>query len=182
MQRGGSGVAPGPLRLPNGRDYMPRKSANAVIKYAQLMHRVQARPLTGSRFAAWVMCPCPDAILMASLLAERTFAQVQARALNAHDLDFIAYNTHRNARILRDGRLVGEGRDDLRAQLEAELKDLPTAFARLVDTNRGPMVAEYETADGGPVWGMIRFESTEGLCSQVDIEHRDDGGIVAIVR
>ncbi len=102
----------------------------------------------------------------------RAFAEVQARAFNAHDTETLASQSYRGARVLRDGHLVGEGRKALRAHLEAEFKDRPMAFTRVLDLDGEPVLAEYTGDEGNPVVaGIIRFKAFQGRVEEMRIDH-----------
>ncbi len=107
---------------------------------------------------------CPDC-------GPRAFAEVQARAFNAHDTETLASQAFRGARVLRDGRLVGEGRGALRAQLEAEFRDRPMAFAAVRDLDGEPVLAEYGGDERDPVvQGVIRFRAFAGRVEELRID------------
>ncbi len=101
----------------------------------------------------------------------RAFAEVQARAFNAHDTETLASQSYRGARVLRDGHLVGEGRTALRAQLEAEFRDRPLAFARVLDLDGETVLAEYAGEENNPVvQGIIRFRAFQGRIEELRID------------
>ncbi len=113
-----------------------------------------------------------DAPLMSPDFGPRAFAEVQARAFNAHDSETLASHSYRGARILRDGHLVGEGRKALQAHLEAEFRDRPLAFTRVLDLDGEPVLAEYTGDEGNEVVrGIISFKAFEGRVEELRIDH-----------
>ncbi|MEA3203703.1 MAG: hypothetical protein QOI63_1382 [Thermoplasmata archaeon] len=95
--------------------------------------------------------------------------RVHAGALNGHDLDSLAGHYLPRTRLVRDGRLVGEGADALRA-LEDEYKG--EVIGRIMDVEGHPALVAWSGPDGrGRATGIVRLRSHDGRVVEVRIDH-----------
>ncbi len=108
---------------------------------------------------------CPD-------VDDRSFAEVHARALNAHDVDLVATNAYRHARIIKDGHYLGEGRQALCKALTEESEGF---ISRVVELDGEPVIAEYCGDEGNEiVQGIVQFKRFEGRVEEIRIDHDAD--------
>jgi hypothetical protein len=95
--------------------------------------------------------------------------RVHAGALNGHDLDSLAGHYLPRTRLVRDGRLVGEGPDALRALAEEYAGEV---VGRVMDVEGQPALVAWSGPDGrGPATGIVRLQSHGGRIVEVRIDH-----------
>jgi len=104
-----------------------------------------------------------------------SLARVQARAFNGRDVEWLLSCCAPDARCLRDGELVGEGRAGVRDGIEAEYRDRDPVV-RLLDVDGEPVLVECG-GDGGDrrggerVQGLVRFVVEADRVTEVRIDH-----------
>lgn len=95
--------------------------------------------------------------------------RVHAGALNGHDLDSLAGHYLPRTRLVRDGRLVGEGADALRALQEEYKGDV---VGRVMDVEGQPALVAWSGPEGrGPATNVVRLRSQGGRIVEVRIDH-----------
>ncbi len=111
---------------------------------------------------------------MPPIVDDRALAQFNACAFNAHDLECICQQARPSVRVIRDGELIGVGHQAVRDGLEAEYRTKGEAFARVLDIDGKPVLAEFTGDEGNEVVkGIISFTSLDGRVDEVRIEHGD---------
>jgi len=97
-------------------------------------------------------------------------ARVQAAAFNAQDMDTFANQVGRQARVLRDGFLIGEGRGALHKGITAEYQE--GRFAQAARLDGEAVVAEFQGDPEHPQYlGVIRSHHIGDLVDEVRIDH-----------
>ncbi|MFO1536119.1 MAG: hypothetical protein ABR586_10675 [Thermoplasmatota archaeon] len=94
--------------------------------------------------------------------------RVHAGALNGHDLDSLAGHYLPRTRLVRDGRLVGEGPDALRA-LEEEYKG--DVVGRVMEVEGQPAIVAWSGEGRGHATNVVRLRSQGGRIVEVRIDH-----------
>ena len=106
------------------------------------------------------------------MLDAHVLAQVHARAFNGHDVGLWMQQAMPDARVLRDGELLGQGPDAMRDGIEAEYRTQELVHARVIDLDGEPALAEFAGDEhNAVVRGLIRFKAYAGRLSEVDIDH-----------
>ncbi|HUR64137.1 MAG TPA: hypothetical protein VM241_06625 [Candidatus Thermoplasmatota archaeon] len=106
--------------------------------------------------------------------ADPHLLRVHAGALNGHDLDSLAGHYLPRTRLVRDGHLVGEGADALRALAEEYKGEV---MGRVMDVDGQPALVAWSGPDGrGPATGVVRLRSQGGRVVEVRIDH--DAGLI----
>ncbi len=109
---------------------------------------------------------------MPPIVDDRALAHINACAFNARDVECICQQSHPGARIIRDGRLIGIGHQALRDGLEAEYRTRHQAFARVIEKDGKPVLAEFTGDEGNEVvQGIISFKNLDGRIDEVRIDH-----------
>lgn len=111
---------------------------------------------------------------MPPIVDERALAHINACAFNAHDVECICQHARPSVRVIRDGRLIGVGPNALRDGIEAEYRSKGEAFARVLDIDGRPVLAEFTGDEGNEVVkGIISFTCQEGRMDELRIDHGD---------
>lgn len=97
-------------------------------------------------------------------------ARIHASAWNAHDMASFANQYATGARLLRDGRLVAEGRGKVLAGLDAEHS--PGEYLQVRQLDGEPVLAECHGDPEHPeVDAVIRLHHVGEFLDEVSIEH-----------
>jgi hypothetical protein len=94
--------------------------------------------------------------------------RVHAGALNGHDLDSLAGHYLPRTRLVRDGRLVGEGADALRA-LEEEYKG--DVVGRVMEVEGQPAIVAWSGEGRDRATNVVRLRAQGGRIVEVRIDH-----------
>lgn len=107
---------------------------------------------------------------LAMLFDADAVAKVHASAFNAHDMQTLLNHYATTARVLRDGRLVGEGRDAVQRQVEAEYH--PGGYVQVRHLDGEPVLAECHGNPEHPdIDAIIRLHHTGAFLDEVRIDH-----------
>ena len=97
-------------------------------------------------------------------------ARIHASAFNAHDLDSFANQVATGARLLRDGRLVAEGRQKVMAGIDAEHR--PGEYMQVRHLDGEPVLAEcHADRDHPEIDAVVRLHHVGDFVDEVSIEH-----------
>lgn len=100
----------------------------------------------------------PDALL-----------RVHAGAVNGHVVDSLAGHYLQRSRLIRDGELVAEGQEALRAVQDEYSGD---QIGRIMDVEGQPAFVAYSGPEGrGPITSILRMRSQGGRVVEVRIDH-----------
>src|SRR5438270_639125 len=103
----------------------------------------------------------------------RSLLRVHAGAINGHDLDSLAGHYLPRTRLLRDGRVAGEGPDALRAIAEAFQGD---TIGRVMDVEGQPALVAWSGEGRGHATNVVRLRSEGDRIVEVRIDH--DAGLI----
>ncbi|MHB8633227.1 MAG: hypothetical protein ACYDBQ_04560 [Thermoplasmatota archaeon] len=100
---------------------------------------------------------------------------VHSRAITGHDVETILDQAACSVRCVRDGNLVGEGREALRRTLEAEYVGRDGLVARIVDLDGEAVLVEFDGREGSrEPRAVLHVDSANDRITEWRVDHDQD--------
>jgi hypothetical protein len=97
--------------------------------------------------------------------------RIHAGALNGHDPESVMGHYHPGVRCIRDGCLVGEGRDAVRKAFLEEFALNEELVGRVMEVDGEPVVVEWAGPEGREApRAIVRLEAQAGRVTELRIE------------